>query len=375
MRKALRWPVSMCALAVSLALGVAGTASAASSPGSMAVAPAFGGRLYGVAAISGSDVWAVGLDGANSQIVHYNGTTWSQSQPAVGYLLGVAATSARDVWAVGGTNWFSPTVPVADHWNGSSWRRVATANPAGGGYFNAVTATSPANAWAVGLVGGGPGETAATTPLIERWNGRTWTIQKIQEPAGGGQFDGVAALSASNAWAVGWTDSTVQQTLIEHWNGHTWTRVPSPDEGTGSFLHSVTVISSDNAWAVGSFQTSKGTNSTLTLHWNGSRWSAVPSQTPGGDDSLDAVTASWTHNIWAVGIRNPALCGTGGPQCKTLIEHWDGSHWTLLASPNPPGGLNILLGISAVSRGDIFAVGTTAFESTLIIHWNGTAWS
>jgi hypothetical protein len=48
----------------------------------------------------------------------------------------------------------------------------------------------------------------------------------------------------------------------------------------------------------------------------------------------------------------------------------------LLASPNPPSGyLNALLGGSAVSRGDIYAVGSTDYASTLIIHWNGTAWS
>jgi hypothetical protein len=255
----------------------------------MALAPAFDGRLYGVAAISNRDVWAVGLNGCCSLIVHWNGKTWSQSsQPTTGYLEGVAASSARDVWAVGGTNWFSPSNTLTEHWNGSSWQQVATPSPAGGGYFNAVTATSPSNAWAAGLAGPGPGVPSSTTPLIEHWNGRRWTIQRIAVPTGGGQFTGVTALSPWNAWAAGWTDGTVQTTLIEHWNGKTWTRVPTPNEGTASFLHAITVISSDNAWAVGSFHAADGTNRTLALHWNGRHWTVVPSQTPGGDGAFIA---------------------------------------------------------------------------------------
>jgi len=79
MRKALRWSVPICALAGSLAVAVPGTASAApgGGAGTWAVAPAFSGRLYGVAAISDRDVWAVGLGGSGSLIVHWNGTSWS----------------------------------------------------------------------------------------------------------------------------------------------------------------------------------------------------------------------------------------------------------------------------------------------------------
>ena len=242
-----------------------------------------------------------------------------------------------------------------------------------------MTATSPGNAWAVGLAGPGPGVPSPTTPLIEHWNGRHWAIQKIQLPAAGGNFVGVTALSPWNAWAVGSTgeasEGSGQQTLIEHWNGRTWTRVPSPDVGTASFLRSVTAISSDSAWAVGSYTAAGGTSRTLVLYWNGRHWTLVPSPSPGGDAAFLGVTASWTHNIWAVGITNPTRCGHG-PQCQTLIEHWNSVRWKVLPSPNPRSAyLNVLFGVSAVSRGDIWAVGSTDYSSTLIVHWNGTSWS
>jgi hypothetical protein len=43
------------------------------------------------------------------------------------------------------------------------------------------------------------------------------------EPAGSGFLSGVAATSASNAWAVGQTGSAGSiKTLIPRWNGSVW---------------------------------------------------------------------------------------------------------------------------------------------------------
>lgn len=381
MKKALIWSAPICALATGLAFTMPGTATAAvTRPASQSAYTTFPGRLYGVVAVSARDVWAVGLQPDSSLIVHWDGAAWSQSLAGPGYFVGVAASSARDVWAVGGTNWFSPTQTFAEHWNGSSWTRVRTPSPASGGYLNAVAATSPRNAWAVGLAGPGPGVPSPTTPLIEHWDGKHWTIQKYQVPAQGGQFDGVAATSPWNAWAVGWTgpsgEGTGQRALIEHWNGKTWTRAPIPNlpGSSASNLHAVTVISSDNAWAVGN-ATIGGYLKTLAMHWDGKHWTVVPTPTPLGDGAFMGVSASWTHNIWAVGISSQT---PSSPPYQTLIEHWNSVHkrWTVISSPNPPSNyLNLVWSVSAVSRSDIWAVGTTDYATTLIVHWNGTSWS
>jgi hypothetical protein len=381
--RAIAWSLMICALATGLAFTVPGVAATAAvtRPASRSANTTFPGRLYSVAAISANDAWAAGLGADSSLIVHWNGSAWSQSLAGPGYFIGMAASSARDVWAVGGTNWGSPTQALAEHWNGKAWTRVPTPSPAGGGLLNGVAATSPQNAWAVGDAGPGPGIPSATKPLIEHWNGKTWTIQGDQSPAGGGHFAAVAATSAGNAWAVGSTglnsEGSGQQTLIERWNGKAWTRVPSPNlpGSTASNLDAVTAVSADNAWAVG-YATVGGRYNALTMHWNGQHWTLVAGNTPGGDASLLNVTSSWTNNIWAVGITNPTRCGNVGPQCQTLIEHWNGVRWKVIPSPNPPSAyLNVLWGISAVSRTDIWAVGTTDYGSTLIVHWNGTSWS
>lgn len=155
----------------------------------------------------------------------------------------------------------------------------------------------------------------------------------------------VKAISATDAWAVGLAPTA---SLIVHWNGRTWSQ--SQSITNFGFYYGVNASSARDVWAVGL---------------------AGP-----GDDVLIAVTASWTHNIWAVGMRNGTRCSNGGPKCQTLVEHWNGVRWTVLPSPNPPSGyLNTLMGVSAASRPDIWAVGSTDFGATLTIHWNGTSWS
>jgi hypothetical protein len=369
--------LATAAAGISLGMtGFAATADAAQS--GPAAAATFSGRLYSVAAVSPTDAWAVGLHPNSSLIVHWNGHSWTQSLAGAGYYNGVAADSADDAWAVGGTNWFSPARTLAEHWNGTSWTRVPSPTPAGGGIFAAVTATSPTNAWAVGRTGGGPGVTGVFKPLIEHWNGTTWTQQRFPLPTNGGLFTAVTATSATNAWAVGWTGSTSPgagtQTLIEHWNGRTWTRVASPNPaGTFSILDGVAASGPGNVWAVGYTGTNGGPDQPLILHWQDGAWVAVPSPSPTGDVALQSVATTSHSDVWAVGLTHPTTCS---PQCGTLIEHWNGKTWRQVPSPNPPAGyLNAFAGVAALNCHNAWAVGTTDYASTLIAHWNGKSWN
>ena len=55
----------------------------------------------------------------------------------------------------------------------------------------------------------------------------------------------------SNAWAVGGAGSTSSpKTLVVHWNGTAWKQVPSPAPADSS-LSGVAATSASNAWAVG----------------------------------------------------------------------------------------------------------------------------
>ena len=95
--------------------------------------------------------------------------------------------------------------------------------------------------------------------LSEHWDGRAWTRVPSPDPAPSTILHGVAAPSATSAWAVGETNYG-QRPVIEHWDGTAWRQVPSPvPAGTGSVLYGVAATSSGNAWAVGETDTSTGT--------------------------------------------------------------------------------------------------------------------
>ncbi len=337
-------------------------------------------RLYGAAGTSSSDVWAVGLEPGASLIMHWDGSCWTVSydQP-VGYFSSVSAASASDAWAVGGTSWWNPSHTLAEHWDGTSWTQVSTPDEGGSAIFNGVAATSASNAWAVGSIGPGPGDPAIDSPLIEHWDGTAWSAQSFAVPTDGGQFVTVAATSADDAWAVGNTggtsEGTGQTTMIEHWDGSSWTRVSSPNPaGQGNWLQGVTAISADDAWAVGRTTTDSGLWKPLIMHWDGSTWSMVTSPDPAGDSGLRSVAAAGSaDDVWAVGQTE--TCAFGGGNCTTVAMHWDGSTWTTASTVNPSSSyLNALLGVTVIGGDDVWAVGSTDYGSTLIEHWDGSTW-
>jgi len=309
-------------------------------------------------------------------VVHWTGKTWAESPTLnLGYFNGVGTDSPTDVWAVGGTNWFSPSDTLIEHYNGTNWTHVPSPSPGEGGYLRAVTAISPTDAWAVGLIGpGGDGVPGSTTPLIEHWNGTAWTRVRCPIPATGGQFYSVAASSPTDVWAVGWTgeDAAIdgQQNLIEHWNGTAWTRVPGPNPaGVENNLYGVDAISPTNAWAVGANTVTSNQSNAMILHWNGRSWKQVPSNSGASDALLNSVSGTSGHDAWAVGM----LCR---PQCATLALHWNGTAWSRVPTPNPAADyLNELMGVVAICPHNVWAAGTTDYANTLIAHWNGKSWS
>ena len=303
-------------------------------------------------------------------------------------LNGVASTSASDAWAVGSTNTSAGIFqPVIEHWNGSRWSIVASPNVGGegGSLSGGVTAVSVNDAWAVGWSGIGQ-------PLIEHWNGSRWSIvasPNVGRRGSGGSLSGVLALAANDVWTVGShgapnPPSSGTQTLIEHWNGTRWSVIPSPNPEQAynqPQLNAITAISVNDVWAVGYADDPSQNEKTLIEHWNGTRWSIVASPSPAQTRSrFLGVTAISANDVWAVGVSSTGIVVT--PQVtRTLIEHWNGTQWSIVASPSPGSTYNYLSGVTAISPSNVLAVGgssnsrTLPTGQTLIEHWNGTRWS
>ena len=148
----------------------------------------------------------------------------------------------------------------------------------------------------------------------------------------------------------------------------TWasTQPPGPGTSNNEFLGAA-VLSSCDAWAVG-FDLSAGLDQALVEHWNGSSWTVVPSPSPGSSASLTSVRALSANDIWAAGSFSESAAE------HTLIEHWNGSSWSVVPSPSPGSAANELNAVRGVSASDVWAVGDTSDGTgnrPLILHWNG----
>lgn len=60
-----------------------------------------------------------------------------------------------------------------------------------------------------------------------------------------------------------------------------WHLVPSPNGNGSSVLRAVAEVSATDIWAVGIYSNNDFTSQTLTEHWNGSAWSVVKSPNVG----------------------------------------------------------------------------------------------
>ena len=174
-----------------------------------------------------------------------------------------------------------------------------------------VSADATNDVWAVGTV-------AEYSTAIEHYDGSTWSVMSSPNAgAGWNVLFGVAALSPTNVWAVGWYTAQVnstrpEKTLIEHWNGTSWSIVSSPNVGPktqyqSNQLWGITAISANDIWAFGSYFAASGSGeqSTLVEHWNGTSWSIVPGPNPVSgsyqNDILFGGTVIPTGNLWLVG--------------------------------------------------------------------------
>ncbi len=188
-------------------------------------------------------------------------------------------------------------------------------------------------------------------------------------------------LAVITFFAVAVADTSAQTTD----GGGSFEVVPSPNAGpylTGNVLLDAAANSPTDAWAVGTRPNqSEFLYPPLAMHWDGAQWSVV--STPalpyvpafGFETSrFNSVAAVSSADVWAAGYWDDPSCICG----RTVIEHWDGTSWSLVATPNPGIG-NYLHGIAAASATDVWAVGRRwnnySTWEPLILRYDGTTWS
>ncbi|HVB24156.1 MAG TPA: hypothetical protein VNG51_19620 [Ktedonobacteraceae bacterium] len=329
-------------------------------------------NLLGVATISSNDIWAVGHSILNVHSVdqtlteHWNGTSWSiipsPNVPSAyfNYLYGVTAISTNNVWAVGTAAVNLEMITLIEHWDGTTWSIVPSPNPkTSQNVLTSVTAVSANDIWAVGYYQG----PSNTHPLIEHWNGSQWSIDHTLEYLNVA-LNSVIALSSDNIWAVGNDFDRSNYSLIVHWNGSKWSGVPAPkpNSNPSDTLSGIAAVSTTDIWVVGSYFSDHSKRSNVLIeHWNGTQWSIVPgAPTTSSYVSLLAVGVISATNIWAVGYSDIPTSNN----IYTLTEHWNGTAWSIVASPNPGDYQDSFNAVAEIPGSNyIWAVGYSEFQT------------
>jgi hypothetical protein len=234
------------------------------------------------------------------------------------------------------------------------------------------------------------GDASATT--IWQYAEGEWSSASVAGPVG---LNDLACPTPVDCWAVGWlvppaginTDGILQP-VIEQSTGGPFAVVSSPAMTGLDELDGVTCVGADDCWAVGSYgsqtitqvpgsiqATETVTSHPLVEHYDGTGWTLVTVAAPAGNSGLSGVTCVSAEDCWAVGQEY-----AGG----VLIEQYSAGAWAPVASPQISGNPDdTLSALSCATAEDCWAVGSTGMPQTataptqqsLALHYTGGTWT
>ncbi len=228
---------------------------------------------------------------------------------------------------------------------------VATPHPAGlDGLLTDVAAVPGSRrAWAVGT----ENRSNLSLPFVDRFVNGRWHVVPVPHSDPKQRLFGVAALSATDAWAVG-DDLATNGPLVEHWNGSAWRIAPTPSQ-LGSLV-AVEALSATDVWAVGEDFTTGGP---LFEHWNGTEWRVFPVANPFPTVEapvVDVARVPGSGRLWAVG--------------EGVAFQFAHGAWTFSQMP----GFAAVDSVAIPVQRDVWAVGSSA-GGGITEHFSGTRWS
>jgi hypothetical protein len=318
----------------------------------------------------------------------WNGSEWSvQSVPNPSgaknsYLRWVSCATSTSCAATGEyVNSSGTTVTLAERWNGTEWTIQSTANPSGA-KESGLKWVSCSSATACTTVGSYVNNQGITTNLAEQGNGTSWSLQSTANPSGlaTNRLTAVSCSSSSACMGVGWEVNSAGSyvPLVERWSGTEWSLQSGvvPTGASLSTLEGVACSSSTVCTGVGHYVNSSGTTVTLAERWNGTEWTVQTTPNPSGAKSSD---------LWAVSCPSATACVATGEYVNSsgttvsLAEAWNGTEWSVQATPNPSGATaSTLQSVSCSASTSCMAVGFDLNSGTwesFSERWNGTEWS
>jgi hypothetical protein len=181
--------------------------------------PQVGSYVLWDTVFSKRNAWLFDEVGANG--ARWNGHRWVKvTMPAPVYDL--SAVSSHDLWALGARLEHGVNRWVPMHWNGKSWRTIASPGSAAKGYVGNLTALGKKDVWAV------------RTPRSRKfkllhWNGRSWKSASVPK-----SLDEIASLTGDGHGGLWLGGSTKSRWVLYHRTGgghwSTWSVHPPTGE-------------------------------------------------------------------------------------------------------------------------------------------------
>jgi hypothetical protein len=216
---------------------------------------------------------------------------------ASGYSV-VVASGGREAWIFGGTNPGGPSTPVAERWNGRTM--TASALPAGlTGFISDASAPSATDVWAASEYGG----------YVLHWDGARWRLAMRWR---GGIITGLTAVSANDVWVFGTTASGTHETGTWHFNGRSWTRAA----GSAASIYRASAVSRHDIWAIAA-----SPRADSILVYRGRIWRPARTGRVLAGVTLHDVLALSDRSVWVVGDEVSA------GSARVVLAHWNGARW------------------------------------------------
>ena len=292
----------------------------------------------------------------------------------VSYLQSVSASSAANAWAVGQTGAGQHSCDLClftSHWNGKTWQTIA--QPAGIPYpqviGSAAAATTGARAWVFVVSMAPEDEGGESAVAAVEWTGRSWSA--VHDFAGAPGLSTATASGPDDVWGFGTTGSSGQTPWAVRYNGKCWSQVAIP----------VIPYQASGSAAAGDWVTGTAAAQPTrveVVHWNKGAWRnvALPKiSVPKGQQTLPGlIAAASPASVWATVEVGPA---SGAGQLTYVLLHWNGRAWSKVPLPK---GVNVY-GLASDGHGGSWVASYTVakpgviFSGLVMYHYAGGRWT
>ncbi len=237
---------------------------------------------------------------------------------------GVSCPSAHVCVGVGFYATTGPYRPLAERWNGHRWSIQPTRRPPGGSSAQLTSVSCPSSR-ACTAAGDYESGSSVSVTLVEHWAGHGWAIQSTPDHHGGGNnyLNGVSCPSVNACSAVGkYQNGAVHAALIERWNGRRWSLEPAPipSGALDVSLDGVFCVTANICTAVGYYENGAGSTLTLGERSGAGKWSLQHTANP---------RHAKLNELGGVACPSATACTTVGDSAlnvssteKTLAERW-----------------------------------------------------